>query len=220
MEKNLIIKEKQKKELANVYTQVDKETRKTMKQAVETMTLVTKNTKFVMGEQLSKVQEKLAGNNQYDIFFGKWFSALGLKKDFVYDCISYYKVLVANSDNQTIQKLQFSKVCEVAKLKDNIELQKKVIEIVPLKEMKVKEIKTLVEEVKEKQEVTKEMIETIIEKDDKSKTSFKNFVKVTNDLIEKIENQNQEMNQEEIENVLELLEKVKNLCATIIEEKE
>lgn len=72
----------------------------------------------------------------------------------------------------------------------------------------------------ERKEVTKEMIEAIIEKEDKSKTSFKNFVKVTNDLIEKIENQSQEMNQEGIENVLELLEKVKNLCATIIEEKE
>ena len=190
-----------------------------MRQAVETMTLVTKNTKFVIGEQLSKVQEKLAGNNQYDSFFGKWFSALGLKKDFVYDCINYYKVLVANSDNQKIQKLQFSKVCEVAKLKDTPDLQKKVIEIAPIKEMRIKEVKNLVNEVKEKQEVTEEMIKAIIEKEDKSKSSINNFLKASNTFIETLENQGQEMNKKEIEKVLKLLEKVKNLCATI-EEKE
>lgn len=213
MEKSLIIKEEQKEELENVYAQLDKETSKTMKQAVETMTLVTQNTKFVMGEQLSKVQEQLAGNNQYDSFFGKWFSALGLKKDFVYDCINYYKVLVANSDNQKkLENLSFSKVCEVAKIKDNIELQQKVIEIAPLKEMKVNEIKTLVEEVKEKQEVTEEMIESIIQKEDKSKTSFKNFVKVTKTFIETFENQTQEIKKEEVKEVLELIENVKDLC--------
>lgn len=211
MEKDLIIKEK----IENIYfdySKVDEETGNMMKQAVETMTLVTKNTKFVMGEQLSKVQEKLAGNNQYDSFFGKWFSALGLKKDFVYDCINYYKVLVANSDNQIIQSLQFSKVCEVAKLKDTPELQKKVIEIAPIKDMRIKEIKALVEEVKEKQEVTEEMIEAIIEKEDKSKSSINNFLKASNTFIETLENQGQEMNQKEIEKVLELLKKLNDLC--------
>lgn len=213
MEKSLIIKEEQKEELENVYAQLDKETSKTMKQAVETMTLVTQNTKFVMGEQLSKVQEQLAGNNQYDSFFGKWFSALGLKKDFVYDCINYYKVLVANSDNQKkLENLSFSKVCEVAKIKDNIELQQKVIEIAPLKEMKVNEIKTLVEEVKEKQEVTEEMIESIIQKEDNTKSSINNFLKASNTFIETLENQSQEMNQKEIEKVLKLLKKLNDLC--------
>lgn len=212
MEKSLIIKEEQKEELENVYAQLDKEISKTMKQAVDTMTLVTKNAKFVMGEQLSKVQEKLAGNNQYDGFFTKWFSALGLKKDFVYDCINYYEVLVDNPDNQMIQSLQFSKVCEVAKLKDTPDLQKKVIEIAPIKDMRIKEIKTLVEEVKEKQEVTEEMIEAIIEKEDKSKTSFKNFVKVTKTFIETFENQTQEIKKEEVKEVLELIENVKDLC--------
>lgn len=212
MEKNLIIKEGQNQELEKIYETVDKEISKTMRQAVDTMTLVTQNTKFVIGEQLSKVQEKLSGDNQYNGFFQRWFSALGLKKDFVYDCINYYKVLVANSDNQMIQSLQFSKVCEVAKIKDNIELQKKVIEIAPLKEMKVKEIKTLVEEVNEKKEVTKEMIESIIEKEDNTKSSINNFLKASNTFIETLENQGQEMNQKEIEKVLELLEKLNDLC--------
>lgn len=216
MEKNLIIKEKQNQELEKIYETVDEETGNTMKQAVATIGIAKQKTKFVIGEQLSKVQEKLAGDNQYNGFFQKWFIALGLKKDLVYDCINYYKVLVANCDNQKkLENLSFCKVCEVSKIKDNIELQKKVIEIAPLKEMKVKEIKTLVEEVKEKQEVTEEMIEAIIEKEDKSKSSLKNFVKVTNDLIEKLENQNQEMNQEEIDNVLELLKKLNNLCQVI-----
>lgn len=212
MEKNLIIKEKQNQELEKIYEKLDKEISKTMRQAVETMTIVTQNTKFVIGEQLSKVQEKLAGNNQYDGFFQKWFIVLGLKKDFVYDCINYYKVLVANPDNQIIQSLQFSKVCEVAKLKDTPDLQKKVIEIAPIKDMRIKEIKTLVEEVKEKQEVTEEMIEAIIEKEDNTKSSINNFLKASNTFIKTLENQGQEMNQKEIEKVLKLLKKLNNLC--------
>lgn len=212
MEKNLIIKEEKNEELANVYSQVDEETKNTMKQAVDKMVIATQNTRFVMGEQLSKVQEKLAGNNQYNGFFGKWYSVIGLKSDFVYDCINYYQLLVANPDNQMIQNLQFSKVCEVAKLKDSPDLQKKVIEIAPIKEMRVKEIKNLVNEVKEKKEVTEEMIEDVREKKDKSKTSFKNFVKVTKTFIETFGNQTQEMKKEEVKEVLELIENVKDLC--------
>ena len=71
----------------------------------------------------------------------------------------------------------------------------------------------------ERKEVTEEMIEAIIEKEDNTKSSINNFLKASNTFIETLENQGQEMKQEEIEKVLKLLEKVKNLCA-IIEEKE
>lgn len=210
MEKGLIIKEK----IDNLdfdYGTVDKETENIMKQAVDKMCLITQNTKFVMGEQLNMVQERLAGNNQYDGFFGKWYSALGLKKDVVYDCINYYKVLVANSENEMIQELSFSKVCEVAKIKEDIELQKEVIEKAPLKEMKVKQVTELVKQVNSRKEVTEELINEIMKKNDETNTSLKNFMKVTNVIVDKIKEKN--MSKEDIEKILNVINELKDLCS-------
>lgn len=210
MEKGLIIKEK----IDNLdfdYGTVDKETENIMKQAVDKMCLITQNTKFVMGEQLNMVQERLAGNNQYDGFFGKWYSALGLKKDVVYDCINYYKVLVANSENEMIQELSFSKVCEVAKIKGDIELQKEVIEKAPLKEMKVKQVTELVKQVNSRKEVTEELINEIMKKNDETNTSLKNFMKVTNVIVDKIKEKN--MSKEDIEKILNVINELKDLCS-------
>lgn len=210
MEKGLIIKEK----IDNLdfdYGTVDKETENIMKQAVDKMCLITQNTKLVMGEQLNMVQERLAGNNQYDGFFGKWYSALGLKKDVVYDCINYYKVLVANSENQMIQELSFSKVCEVAKIKEDIELQKEVIEKAPLKEMKVKQVTELVKQVNSRKEVTEELINEIMKKNDETNTSLKNFMKVTNVIVDKIKEKN--MSKEDIEKILKVINELKELCS-------
>lgn len=217
MEKKLIIKKEEIQDFD--YSTVDEETGNMMKQAVETMATVTQNTKKVLGEQLSKVQKKLAGNNQYDGFFGKWYSALGLKKDVVYDCIHYYEVLVANSDNQKLQELSFSKVCQLHTLQNEKELQKDVINKVPLKNMKVKQVEELVKEVNIRKEVTDEIIEEIMQKDDKPNSSLKNFVKVANAFIETLENQNSEMKQEEVENVVKLIGKINELCPKIEIEK-
>ena len=210
MEKGLIIKEK----IDNLdfdYGTVDKETENIMKQAVDKMCLITQNTKLIMGEQLNMVQERLAGNNQYDGFFGKWYSALGLKKDVVYDCINYYKVLVANSENEMIQELSFSKVCEVAKIKGDIELQKEVIEKAPLKEMKVKQVTELVKQVNSRKEVTEELINEIMKKNDETNTSLKNFMKVTNVIVDKIKEKN--MSKEDIEKILKVINELKDLCS-------
>jgi hypothetical protein len=214
MEKNLIIKSK---EIEFDYSDVDQETSYVMKKAVEKMLMVTKNTKMVIGEELCKVQEKLAGNNQYDGYFGKWYSALGLKKDFVYDCINYYKLLIANSENQMLQELSYSKVCEISKIKDNVELQREVINTAPLDKMKVKQIHQLVKEVNTKKEITKDMINEIIQTEVNSNSKVKEFVKVTNDFIEIVENKNQEMTQEEIDSVLTLINRLNELSQKVKE---
>lgn len=217
MEEKLIIKDEQTKEITFDYTRVDEETAKIMKNAKETMFIAKQNTKYVFGQQLSEVQKKLRGKNQYDGFFEKWYESLNLKKDFVYDCINYYEVLVANSDNQMLKKLQFSKVCEIAKLKNDIELQKQVIDKAPLPEMKLKQVEELVKEVKVKKKLTNKLISEIMQKDDKLNSNLKNFIKVANAFIESLENQGQEMKQEEVENVLQLLEKLKELCPKVNE---
>ena len=209
MEKGLIIKEKIE-DIEFDYGTVDEETGNIMKEAVEKIYTLKGNIKKSLGEEFSKVQDKLAGNNQYDGIFGKWYSSMGFKKDFVYDCINYYKVLIANYENKMIQDLSFSKVCEVAKIKKDIELQKEVIEKAPLKEMKVKQVAELVKEVNSGKKVTDELINEILQKDNGANSSLKNFLKVTNTFIDKLKEKN--ISKEDIEKVLELVNQVQKLC--------
>ena len=209
MEKGLIIKEKIE-DIEFDYGTVDEETGNIMKEAVEKIYTLKGNIKKSLGEEFSKVQDKLAGNNQYDGIFGKWYSSMGFKKDFVYDCINYYKVLIANYENKMIQDLSFSKVCEVAKIKKDIELKKEVIEKAPLKEMKVKQVAELVKEVNSGKKVTDELINKILQKDNGANSSLKNFLKATNTFIDKLKEKN--ISKEDIKKVLELVNQVQKLC--------
>lgn len=145
-------------------------------------------------------------------FFGKWYLALGFKKDFVYACINYYELLIENTENKKIQELSFSKGCEVAKLKDTPDLQKEVIELAPLKEMKVKLVEKLVKEVKERQEVTEDLINEICEDGSTTNSNLDKFVKATNSFIKDLKEQAETLSKENFEEVLKLIEEVKELC--------
>lgn len=212
MKKDLIIKEKNEK-LDSVYKELEERTVDVMKNAVETMYLATQNTKYVMGQQLSIVQEALAGHNQHDGYFTRWYTALGLKSDNVYACIRYYKMLFANPDNQILEEISFSKGSEVAKLNNNTELQKEVIELAPLKDMKVKQVEELIKEVKEKKEVTKELIDGIYNETNDSGAKLKKFIKVTTSFIEGLKEQSEEVSKENVRKVLKLVSEVQELCS-------
>lgn len=192
------------------YGKVDSETGKCMKQAVEKIILLREKTRKTLGEQFSIVQDKLAGNNQYNGFFEKWYESLGFKKDFVYDSINYYKLLIANPDNQMIQKLSISKICEVAKLKEKEELQKEVIERAPLDKMKTKQVTELVKEVKEKQEVTDALIQAICANGNEDNCNVEKFISATNTLIKELKDQ--AMPKEKLEKVLKVINEVQDLC--------
>lgn len=183
-----------------------------MREAEKIMLIARENTKYVFGEQLRRVQEKLAGDNQYNGCFEKWYEALNLKKQFVYDCMDYYDVLVANPDNQKLKKAKFSAICEVAKIRNNNKLQKEVIDKAPLEKMKFKQVERLVNKVNASKEITEEMIKEVMQEDNNSKSSVDKFVKVGNDFIEMLEKQSEDIKQKDIEIVLQLVEKVKNLC--------
>lgn len=198
------------------YKLVDNETAKCMKEATEKIVMLKEKTQKNLGELFSIVQKKLAGNNQYDGYFGKWYESMKFKKDFVYSCINYYELLVGNPDNQKIQELSFSKGCEVAKLKDTPDLQKEVIELAPLKEMKVKIVQKLVKEVKERQEVTEDLINEICEDNSTTNSNLNKFVKITNFFIKDLKEQAETLPKEKFEEVLKLVEQVKELC--VIEE--
>lgn len=200
------------KEIGFDYKLVDNETAQCMKSATERIAMLREKTQKNLGELFSTVQKKLSGNNQYNGYFGKWYTTLGFKKDFVYNCIDYYNLLIGNLDNQKIQELSFSKGCEVAKLKDTPDLQQEVIALAPLKEMKVKLIEKLVKEVKDKKEVTEELIEEICNKANESNNNFKQFVKTTTTFIKNLKEQKEEMTEANFEVIIKLVEEVKELC--------
>lgn len=209
----VITKEDKKSEVVKFdYKLVDNETAKCMKSATEKIGMLREKTQKNLGELFSTVQKKLAGNNQYNGYFGQWYSSLGFKKDFVYNCISYYELLIGNSDNQKIQELSFSKGCEVAKLKDTPDLQQEVIELAPLKEMKVKLVEKLVNKVKERNEVTEDLINEIWQDENTTNTNLDKFVKVTNLFIKDLKEQAETISKENFGEVLKLVEEVKELC--------
>lgn len=192
------------------YTQVDNETAKCMKDATEKIDMLREKTQKSLGELFSTVQRKLAGKNKYDGYFGKWYESMGFKKDFVYSCINYYELLVGNPENKKIQELSFSKGCEVAKLKDTPDLQQEVIELAPLKEMKVKLVEKLVKEVKERNEVTEDLINEICQNE--NTINLDKFITVTNSFIKDLKEQAETLSKENFEEVLKLIEEVKELC--------
>ncbi len=207
----VITKEDKKSKVVKFdYTQVDNETAKCMKDATEKIDMLREKTQKSLGELFSTVQRKLAGKNKYDGYFGKWYESMGFKKDFVYSCINYYELLVGNPENKKIQELSFSKGCEVAKLKDTPDLQQEVIELAPLKEMKVKLVEKLVNEVKAKNEVTEDLINEICQNE--NTINLDKFITVTNSFIKDLKEQAETLSKENFEEVLKLIEEVKELC--------
>ncbi len=212
MSKELITKKEENQKIKFDYSIVDKETEDIMRKSVEKIYTLKENIKKSLGEEFGKVQKQLAGKNQYNGFFEKWYTSMGFKRDFVYDCIHYCQVLIANSENKMIQELAFSKVCELSKIKDDNGLQKQVIEKAPLKEIKVKQVAELVKEVNKRKEVTDELIEEICNKADESNNNFKQFVKTTITFIEDLKEQKEELTDEKSKEVMKLVEEIKELC--------
>ena len=94
-----------------------------------------------LGRILFEAQEKLAGNNQHDGLFYKWFTSLGFKKDKVYRLISRYKLLVEFCDKQSIiENLPITLAYEISKDSCPEELRARVLdgEIKILKEFREK----------------------------------------------------------------------------------
>lgn len=195
------------------YTEVDKETEMFIREATEKIDMLREKTQKSLGELFVTVKDKLGGENQYNGFFGKWYRALGFKKDFVYNCINYYELLIGNSENQKLDKVSFSKVCKLAKLKETPKLQKEVIEIAPLKKMKVKQVTELVNEVKSRNEVTEELIDEICNNTKESNIKLKKFVEATTSFIKDLKEQSTEISKDNIEQVLKLISEVQKLCS-------
>lgn len=69
------------------YSAVDDDTAQYLRKATERIA----NSYADIGATLAEAQERLAGNNQYDGLFEKWYSALGMSKTTVYSYIRIFK---------------------------------------------------------------------------------------------------------------------------------
>src|SRR5690625_1385170 len=70
-----------------------------------------------LGRELTEARDRLAGSNQYDGVFIKWYTHMGFKRAKVHDLMNRYRELVRLSDDQTdlIEDLPVTLTYDIAK---------------------------------------------------------------------------------------------------------
>lgn len=133
------------------YNQLDTGTANFLKEKELNIQTIASNMATQVGKELKDARDMLAGNNQYDGVFEKWYTSIGFKKRTVYNLINYHNLVVQNLHNQNlIESLPKSLVYEIAKPSADEELKEKVLEgdITTLKEYK--ELKASKEEAEQR----------------------------------------------------------------------
>src|SRR5690625_4440160 len=87
------------------YSILDKDTADFLKEKERNMSEIVGNAYTLLGKELKEAQVKLAGKNQYDGIFERWFTSKGYKKQTVYNLINRYE-LVQSLDEQTRVKIE------------------------------------------------------------------------------------------------------------------
>lgn len=152
------------------YQLLDAETAQFLKMKELNMRSIASTMINQLSKELVEAQEKLAGNNQYDGMFEKWYTSLGFKKRTVYNYINRYKYIARATDAQAefIEGLPSSLTYEMSKPSADPEINKKVFDkdITSFKEYKKieKENKELQQKVKDLEEREPEIVEKTIEK--------------------------------------------------------
>lgn len=82
-----------------------------------------------IGKELKEAKDQLAGDNQYNGYFQKWYESLGFKKDKVYGLINRYELIVGNKKyKRLIENLPLSLTYEMAKDSADPELNQLVLD--------------------------------------------------------------------------------------------
>lgn len=165
------------------YNLLDSATSDFLKQKENNMREIVSDAYYQIGKELKEAQDKLAGNNQYNGYFQKWYESLGFKKRTVYKLINRYDLVVHNVHNQKlIQDLPLSLSYEIAKPSADQELKQKVLNGDITTHKQYKELK------KEKEQAEKELQNTRSEIN-KLKSKINEAKKeVPPDLKDKLEN--------------------------------
>lgn len=196
------------------------------------MRTIATNAVTQMGKELKEAQDELS-NNYRGVFEG-WYTALGFKKQTVYNLINRYKLVVQNlDDSNLIESLPKSLIYEVAKPSSDTELKQKVFDgdITTLKEYKelekakkeaelksnqyIEENKQLKQKLEQEQNKEPETIETIVDN-----TDYETIDKLKSDLEYKskqytLAKEKEELLKEQIQNYKEDSQKYKDLKTQI-----
>ena len=110
------------------YNLVDDKTAKELKQLDREWDKNISDFFFDAGKMLKQGQEILAGNNQYDGFFQKWYESKGLNKSKVYRLMNYYDLVVSQwEDRERIKELPKKLAYKIAQKSVDSELKEKVL---------------------------------------------------------------------------------------------
>lgn len=100
-----------------------------LKQKEINMKEVVSDAYYQIGKELKEAQAELAGDNQYNGVFQKWYESLGFSKRSVYNYINYHNLLVQQlHDRETIEQLPKKLAYEIAKPSADPELKEKVLD--------------------------------------------------------------------------------------------
>lgn len=101
-----------------VYAQLDKTAADFLRVRERNIRQAMDNAATEVGRELKKAQDMLAGRNQYNGFFEKWYTAMGFKKQTVYNLIHRYIFIHEIDDEQRrqlIEALPLSLTYEISK---------------------------------------------------------------------------------------------------------
>lgn len=110
------------------YSQLDIDTKEYLEEKEHNLRNIAAKAATDVGRELYQAQQKLAGNNQYNGMFQKWYESLGFKKNKVYNLIDRYRLVVGNSNNQNLENLPDSLLYEAGKENAPQELVQKVLD--------------------------------------------------------------------------------------------
>ena len=167
------------------YNQLDNDTSIELQNIANSISIITDNAKYSIGEQLCKAQELLAKNG-YGCFT-EWIESYNLSRQTAYNYISYYKVFVQQLDKQVeLKKLSDRKIYSLGRL--DIEQQNDVLEKVDLENMTNREVDDLTKQLKEEKEYSNELQEAIKQKENQIRnlqSQIDNIQKPETKVIEK-----------------------------------
>ena len=84
---------------------------------------------YNQGKILKEGQKELAGSNQYDGYFQKWYEAMGVAKSTAYRLMNYYELVVSHWDKQErIKQLPKKLVYKISQKSADEELKQKVLD--------------------------------------------------------------------------------------------
>lgn len=170
------------------YNQLQPEIADFLKDKETSMRETVSNAYYQLGKELKEAQAKLAGDNQYNGVFQKWYESLGFSRSTVYRYIDYYDLVLSNwEDRKQIESLPKSLVYEIAKKSADPKLKQQVLDGDITSHKKYKELKKEKEEIERRKNQLEARAERISEMYEKERREKEELERKEPEVIERVE---------------------------------